>query len=94
MAIDTTKFIEVCENVASMKIGLDKTGDHLVRVEKKVDAHGAKLSKIQKQLNGGLVGPLDTKTLLKYGLIAFALLVGGGAGADGVRELVKLLIGM
>ena len=94
MAIDDSKFIEVCENVAGMKIGLEKTGDHLVRVEKKVDAHGAKLSKIQKKLNGGLTGSLDTKDLIKYGLVAFAILVGGGAGGHGVMELIKLLLGM
>ena len=92
--IDTAKFIEVCENVASMRTGLEKTGKDLQRVETKVDAQGLKLTGIQKKLNGNLAGALSTKELIKYGLIAFALLVGGGAGGHGVMELIKVLLGM
>ena len=93
MAIDNTKFIEVCENVAAVKIGLEKTGDHLVRVEQKVDAHGEKLGKIQKKLNGGLVS-VDQKALIKYGLILIALLVGSSAGGAYVQDLIKIIMGM
>ena len=93
MAIDNTKFIEVCENVAGMREGLTKTGENLERVEKKVDAQGIKLVKIQKKINGGVMS-IDQKALIKYGLILIALLVGSSAGGAYVQDLIKIIMGM
>jgi len=92
--IPDQKIVALCEGVARIEKGFEDYDRRLERVEHLVDKSSGSIVKIEKKLLGHSETGLDTRTLIKYGVILLGMLIAGGAGGHGLMELIKIALTM